>query len=88
MSRRRRKATSYATPQPYPTQKSLLWGIFTYALLMNASRWVLTAFFSCSALFALWVWLFGWSAAFNLPWLILQRFIVVLEKLKFFIHLF
>ncbi len=87
MSRRRRRASSPA-PQAFPTQKGLLWGIFTYAFLMNMARMVLTALVSWCALFALWVWLFGWTEALELPRLIVHRFTVVLEKLKFFVDLF
>jgi hypothetical protein len=79
---------SYPAPQAYPNKKSLLWGIFLYAFLMNASRLVLTLMLSFSALFALWIWLFGWTSAIELPALLLYRFIVVLQKLKLFIELF
>ena len=69
-------------------QKSLLSLVIRYVIVFAFARWVIKTLIGLVSLVAIWWWLFGIDAVFELPSLALRHVGLVLQKMKFVVELF
>ena len=68
--------------------KTLLWVIFSYVFLQSLSRYVLSMLISFLVIISIWTYIWGFDAALQVPMLLLERCLILLQKAKQIIHLF